>query len=316
MANLACMKELAGMIWENAEHEINGMGHCLEIGGVPVTFPYQSVEQASFNEPIPPKICDSYFAMKDLHRPGAMPEDWVGFIREAASIREQKGCNDPVNLVYAVCFVLEDFPEAARQENLSPFDFLPEGCPDLSDGKRVKQVVDSVLASPRLAPLLVQTITSLIPDMSSGAYLDRDKAVETIKDEGICDGILLNIGCGLGGNTAQWGKETGLKTIGIDRQYHPKWYGENWRDNKSGAQFARADIAEALPMLNESVDVVVYENVVPHQTVKSVAKTLENVRLTLRNGGLLAIGPQTDEKSWEKGGWTFLKKVAGELREV
>lgn len=316
MANSAYMKELASRIWENSEHEINGMGHCLEIGGVPVTFPYQSIEKASVKEPIPPKICDSYFAMKDLHRPGAMPENWVGFIQEVASIREKKGCNDPVNLVYAVCFVLEDFPEATRQENLSPFNFLPEGCPDLSDGKKVREVVDSVLVSPRLGPLLIQTITSLIPDMPSGAFLDRDKAVEIIKDEGICDGILLNIGCGLGVNTAQWGKETGLRPVGVDRQYHPKWYGKNWKDNKSGAQFVRADIAEAIPMPKESVSVVVYENVVPHQTVDSVEKTLENVHLALHDGGLLVIGPQADDDSWEKGGWTFLRKVAGELREV
>lgn len=316
MANAVCMKELAGRIWENAEHEINGMGHCLKIWGVPVTYPYEDVGQIPFNEPIPSGICESYLAMKDLHDPETMPLEWIEFIQEVGAIREKNGCNHPVNLVHAVNFVLEDFKEVARQENLLPFDVLPEGCPDLSDGKRVKDVVDSMLASPRLNALLVETLKSLIPDMSSGAYLNRSKAVKVIRDAGKQGGLLLDIGCGLGGNTAQWGKETGLKTIGIDRQYHPKWYGENWRDNKFGAQFARADIAEALPMPNESVDVVVYENVVPHQTQESVAKTLENVRLTLRDGGLLAIGPQTDEKSWEKGGWTFLKKAAGELREL
>ena len=310
------MKELAGRIWENSEHEINGMGNCLKIGGVPVTFPYKSVEQSSFNEPIPAGICDSYLAMKDLHRPETMPEDWIAFIQQAAAAREKKGCNSPINLVHAVNFVLEDFKEAAQQEKLFSFDVLPEGCPDLSDRKKVREVVDAVLASPRLGPLLAQTVASLIPDMASGIFLDRNKAVETIKDEGIYDGILLNIGCGLGENTGQWGEKTGLKTIGVDRQYHPKWYRENWRDNKSGAQFARADIAEALPMPKQSVDVVVYENVVPHQTVESVAKTLENVRLTLRDDGLLVIGPQTDDDSWENGGWTFLRKVAGELREV
>ena len=69
-------------------------------------------------------------------------------------------------------------------------------------------------------------------------------------------------------------------------------------------------------MPKQSVDVVVYENVVPHQTVESVAKTLENVRLTLRDDGLLVIGPQTDDKSWDNGGWMFLKKELGELQEI
>lgn len=316
MANSACMKELASRIWENAEHEIGGMGRCINVGGVPVTFPYQDVEQVPFNEQIPTGICASYLAMKDLHDPETMPAEWIKFIQKAGAVRERKGCNHPVNLIYAVHFVLEDFPVAAREENLFAFKALPEGSPDLSDGERVRDVVSSVLASPRLSALLVETLKSLIPDMPSGAFLNQDKAVEVIRDEGIQDGVLLNIGCGLGENTGEWGEKTGLKPVGFDRQYHPKWYKENWRDNKLGAQFARVDIAEALPMPNGSADVVVYENVVPHQTVESVAKTLDNVSRVLRDDGLLVIGPQTDDVSWENGGWTFLKKEAGELREI
>ena len=310
------MKELASRIWENAEHEIGGMGRCINVGGVPVTFPYQDVEQVPSNEPISPGICDSYLAMKGLHNPETMPETWIKFVQQVAVMRERKGCNSPINLIHAVNFVLEDFPKVARQENLSAFQVLPEGCPDLSDGKKVREVVDAMLASPRLSALLVETLKSLIPDMSCGAFLDRNKAVAVIKDEGIQDGILLDIGCGLGENTGQWGEKTGLKPIGLERQYHPKWYGDIWRDSKLGARFARADIAEALPMPKRSVEVVVYENVVPHQTVESVEKTLDNIRVALRDGGLLIIGPQTDEKSWDNGGWMFLKKELGELQEI
>ena len=106
--------------------------------------------------------------MKGLHNPETMPETWIKFVQQVAVMRERKGCNSPINLIHAVNFVLEDFPKVARQENLSAFQVLPEGCPDLSDGKKVREVVDAMLASPRLSALLVETLKSLIPDMSCG----------------------------------------------------------------------------------------------------------------------------------------------------
>ena len=107
---------------------------------------------------------------------------------------------------------------------------------------------------------------------------------------------MLDIGCGLGENTGQWGEKTGLKPIGLERQYHPKWYGDIWRDSKLGARFARADIAEALPMPKKIRRSCSLRECSSAPNSRKRRKTLDNIRVALRDGGLLIIGPQTDEK--------------------
>lgn len=319
MAVPACVKELAHQVWTTAAHEIGKMHSCAEVGGVPVTFPYQDIEQVPSYEPIPLGVCQSYLAMRELHEPGTIAPEWVAFIQHIGVTRAQRGCNYPVDLVHAAYFVLEDYPDVAQQAGVLPFETLPEhegGGPDLSDGTKIREVINAMLESPRLHGLLSRTLEYLIPDLSSGAFVDREKATTVIRDAGIRSGTLVDIGCGMGDNTVQWKEQTGLRTIGIDRQFHPRWYGPYWRDHQSGAQFARADIAEALPVAEQSVDVVVYENVVPHQTEESVARTLEHVHRVLRDDGLLAIGPQHDEESDENGGWMFVRKEFGTLKKM
>lgn len=319
MAVPVCVKELAHRVWTTAAHEIGGMHSRAEVGGVPVTFPYQNVEQLPPYEPMPPGVIQSYLAMRELHEPGAMPPEWVTFIQDIGAMRAGRECNYPVDLVHAAYFVIEDHPDVAREAGIPPFATLPEhdgGGPDFRDGVKVREVIDAMLGSPRLHELLARTLECLLPDLSSGAFLDRERATTVILELGIPNGTLVDIGCGMGDNTVQWREQTGLNTIGIDRQFHRRWYEPYWRTNQSGAEFTQADIAESLPMATQSVDVVVYENVVPHQTERGVAQTLEQVQRVLRDDGLLAIGPQHDEESDEHGGWMFLRKESGTLKKM
>lgn len=264
-----------------------------EVQGIKLTYPYHEIAHVSYNTIISDNDWANYKAMKDLFS-GELPEHWISYIKEVAAIRKQRGCSYPLDLVSAAYFTVRESPERIAQLGLPTLETTPSGEDDLSNIEGVKAVVDGILNDEILREKMTGILAVLIPDVG-GVYLDQGPVNNFLEKRG-CNGIFLDLGSGTGVRTTKWAKKF-KSAIALERQFHPDFYNA-WLDKSNGVNFLRGDFARGIPILNDSVDVVLMESVVPHITAKALADSLKQALSVLKPNGFLFIGPQHHEYNW------------------
>lgn len=311
------MKEIkiAKKLVETTDTQLRNSDLAVDIAGVAITFPYHSVSQARYNEYIPTEIWDSYQTMTELFIEGKFPKRWIPIFKEAGKIRERKHCNVPLDLVSAAHFVTLEHLEETRQVGIPLFEHLTgdvAGAIDLRDKEFVIEVIDGIIRVPGLRKALIETAANLLPDTSTNP-LNREEAVRLLKTLGINEGICVDLGCGTGINSKWWQEQSGLGVIGVERQYHPEWYDDFWKNDIPNLTFVQTDAAEGLPFPDGSVRVVLMENVIPHVTQEGVEKFIIQTQKVLEKGGWLLVGPQCDYENDDFSGWMIFRKEGTEL---
>jgi len=222
---MAGEKGLAQSIKYRAEHYLNSMGidriPPVMIDGVGVDYPYSEVEGAGYNEPIPEGVWKNYEALKSLHTSENIPPHWKTFIKEVNKSRKANGCYGPVDLVYGLFFFTEEHP-LAQKANLPHFALTDDGVTNFQDTAIITNTINTILANDELRHGYQQVMDNLLPDLSQ-IPLGKDYVQKMLSRMGITGGVVLDLGCGIGRDTAEWSEKLGLFTLGLERQYHPQW---------------------------------------------------------------------------------------------
>lgn len=276
------------------------------VGKVGVDYPYSEVEHASYDDIISPGVWDSYETLKTLFNPESMPPAWHSFIKSVNRAQKETGFTGPVNLAWGISFLAEDCP-LAKKYGLEEFGLLNTGETDFRDAEKIKNSINIALAKPKLRKELRRIMSVLSPDMSA-SYVSTEKLVKFLERAGVTSGILAELGCGLGLESVNFAKNLKMQVVGMERQYHERWYPKFWveaRKEIGNLDFVRGDFAQALPFAEGSVDAAVMERVVPHVTHKSLENGLREVLRVLKPGGLFFVGP---ENTKDYSGWRILRK--------
>lgn len=311
-------KELAASVKESAKNYMESVGIHYEapfsIDGIPYSFPYSEVEYASWDEYIPEKVYESYEVLREIFDPENMPESWIKLIKEVGMERKIKGTEYPVNLVYGLNFFAKENP-AGKSLLFKEFKRTFGNDPDFSDPSIFVNDMNKVLSDPVMREEFKKSLSILIADISNG-YLPKTEVKKILRKEGIEKGIVLDVGCGIGGETSEWAAELDHTVLGLDRQYHPTWYNKHWKKETCdlpNLEFLRADFNEGLPFADNSIEAVIFQYVAQHVTTEAMENGLKEARRVLKSGGLVFIGPQVQEKYCS---WRCFKKEKGEFTEI
>ncbi len=125
------------------------------------------------------------------------------------------------------------------------------------------------------------------------------------------EGVILEIGYGMGEHSVKI-KEIGVsKLVSIDRQFHPVWYTE-WTNENNNIDFVRTD-ARNLPFGDRSVQVAILHFVTQYVSESGLTNIVSEASRVLKENGILAVGPQhEDSKSPERVNddlWRFFVKT-------
>jgi len=276
-------------------------GEWVEVNGVKVTHPFAGVANASYDQCVSTEVYESYLAMRELFSDRELPDEWRAFVAEVGQVRERAGCSYPVDLITGVIFTQLENQERFKELGLE--DLKSEDDLDLRDKERVKRIVNGVLGDPVLRDKLRQTMTYLVPDVSYNALWSEELAL-VLDDLCQVSGVVVDMGCGTGRETVRLAER--FMVVGLDWQYHARWYDGHWKSGEAG--FARSDIRSA-PLPDGVAKAVVMSHVVPHINGALVDVLCEARRL-LNEGGILAVGPQ------EFNSWVFYRKSNGGFIEV
>lgn len=281
------------------------------IEGVKIRFPYCELEYSNDRDYYQSQtVWDSKRSLYNLFK-NNLPLEWIPFIKEVGKERALAGNDTPMDLVTGVGFILEENSEYVKGAGIKPYtkdindDYDYTNIPDLVN------TINSVITDKYLRNLLIKSLTIQIFDQ--GGNWDSNNTINKIFEDLAHQGkTVLDIGVGTGRKTFKRFKETGAKTIAIERQYHPLQYGEYWSNSNPKMQFIRSDAAESIPLANESVDFALMECVVPHITQEALENMLTETARILKVGGILIVGPE--EEDWEdeeycaESRWRYFKK--------
>jgi SAM-dependent methyltransferase len=268
------------------------------VEGIKVTHPYQFVEQASAGEYFPSEIMDGYKVGKELT--DNMPPHWIQVVKEADELKKQKGSDFPVNLLHGALRVSNNSEKAKELGVVYPKN--KSGWPSF-DKAKVVETVDAVIANPDLRKELLEQLAVQVPDESGSDQAEHLPVIFLLEKLGIKNGIMLDIGSGLGTIVNQWAREVKLHIVASERQFDAAHYPRFWK-NRPNLSFMNAD-ATQLPIKDSSVKVATMENVVQHMTEDALIKTLPEVMRVLQPEGLLFVGPSTVD-DWNS--WIVLRK--------
>lgn len=295
-------REIAGNLINSVSYYSYKEVLCVDIDGVEVTFPYHNVVLASRNDPLPPGAYENYLAMSDLFTPENIPQHWVDFLREIGPEKIAAGNAEPMDLIGAIDFISIENP---RYKELKIPLFREEAGEniDFRNREEIIGIVNAVLNDSRLKEDLRKRLIIQEPDIF--AYFPPNEIIfELLIRLGVKSGMIVDFGCGTGEYTKKWlGHEYTI--IGLDRQYHPKWYDKHWKSNDADIRFIRADFMKGLPFPDNSVDLGVMTSVVSHTTENGLVKGLKEIKRVIKDEGILVVGPQDTE---DYHSWTVLRK--------
>lgn len=295
-------QEIAGNLINSASYNSYKEVLFVDIDGIEVTFPYHNVALASWNDPLPPGAYENYLAMSKLFTPENIPQHWVDFLREIGPEKIAAGNAEPMDLISAIDLISIENP---RYKELK-IPFIRKGAEeniDLTNREEIIGIVNAVLNDFRLKEDLRKRLVIQEPDIS--AYFPSNEIIfELLIRLGVKSGIIVDFGCGTGEYTKKWlGHEHTI--IGLDRQYHSKWYDKHWKSNDADIRFIRADFMKGLPFPDNSVDLGVMTSVVSQTTENGLAKGLKKIKRVIKEGGILVVGPQDTE---DYHSWVILRK--------
>lgn len=296
--------------YHTTKHGFNVLGHI-------VVHPYTYVHYLPYDEPVFENQIAGLKAMDHLFSPENLPSSWADFITEAGKLREHYNSRSQIDLIFLVYHLIQN-NLLANIYHLPRFS-MHNGELNLSDEQEVKAIVNNILENPFLKQKLLELSTIYCPTCS-GMDLMIEDISELLTARGFTSGYLLDLGCGLGEKTPSWA-ETGLRVIGIDRQYYPDFF-PLWHrqypdymgiSNSQNITYVRSDFIEGLPFQDNSITVAVMYFVAHHITETGLEKGLKEVKKVLINQGLLLVCPQ--EEQWTK--WRVFEKVkAGNISRL
>ena len=302
-------KSIAKSLIDNSVNGFYGEILSVDIEGVNLTFPFQDVAMRGWNEPVPSDIYENFSTMKGLFSPENIPQRWLELLREVEPEKVGAGNKTPTNLIAAVHFISVENPRY-QELGISKFENSAQGVMDLSNKKDVVEKVNAVLDDPSLRQDLKRRLIVQEPDVSA-YFPDNEEIFELLERLGIKCGTIVDFGCGTGSDTDNWLNDN-YTLLGLDRQYHPEWYDVYWKNKTINAHFFRSDFMEMLPLASNSVDLGVMTNVVIQTTEEGLAKGLREIRRVIKEGGILAVGPQSTE---DYSSWVVLRKEGNKFVE-
>lgn len=219
---------------------------------------------------------------------------WIEVIAQANQVRQDAGIDFPLPLEVAL-YNLQNENGCELAQKMSPVE--------VADFEELAEFLDLVTTNQNIKESFLAETAYLIPDRTSYPP-NKLMVADFLQERGITCGTLIDAGCGTGFSVASWHKLTGLRIVGIERQYHPRWYKPYWCKKESKIHFLRGNLMGGLPILDNSVEVCVMDNVVAYMQVDALVQTLEEVNRILRpKVGVLAVAPVYSSYNW-----TFFEK--------
>ena len=291
----------------------------ITVEGVKIRYPYSGFSCTNgrgYN--CPSVVWESRNNLYDLFH-NDFPQEWIPFIKEIDEKRKSVGNDTPINLVIGTVFVIEENLKYAEKIGLEPYKRSEDGYRDYRDIPKLVETINTIINDQFLNTRLTTTLIRQIDDC--GGYWDEnDTILKICKDLATQGKQILDIGIGTGEKTSNRSTESGVKTIGIERQFHPEYYGPYWGNENPNIQFVRADANEAIPLKSNSIDFALMECVVAHITLDSLDRILTDVKRVLKPGGILMVGPEKiDREKEEYSGesrWRYFVKVNSEEKTV
>jgi len=310
--NVQYCNKLANHLKRDIDGEVSPL--FIEVAGVRITYPYMELGERSFYERgfgYDNRVeYASFLTLLELFSPTEIPSDWINFLKEVEEEKSLRGCDYPSDLVCGVLFTLENNTRADVLR-IEPFN-TEEGSPDFSNKEEVRHKIDAVLADPELRGQLKGIMTILTPDTSH--HPADIESIGKIISKITVPGVIVDLGCGKGSGTLELADYTNQFIIGMDRQYRSKWY-LPWKEKWTNISFAMADFNQGIPLLAESVNLVLLRSVVQHITIDSLYLVLiEATRVLKTDTGLLVVGPQSykfgglEKADLNDGYWRYYKK--------
>lgn len=275
------------------------------IEGVKVRYPYcelDYIDDRDFTSS--PVVWESKKKLYELFK-NNLPQEWISFIKEVGKKRIDAGNSSSLDLIIGVGFTIDENVDYSKSIGLHPYKRDSEGNCDYRDIPNLVKTINTVINDQFLGPILENGLTTQMFDQGTN-WDDFNTIGNIYKDLASQGKQILDIGVGIGKKTSERFNETGVKTIGIERQYHPKFYKKYWKNDNPNMQFIRSDADEAIPLQSESIDFVLMECVIPHITLDSLEKILWESARVLKNNGILMVGPE--EVDWKN------EKYDGESR--
>lgn len=310
---MSSLRETAMLISETADRGFMTSTQDLVIAGVRMTFPFKdAVETAEWNTTFQWRELDIYENLHALFQPDSLPDSWTRLIMEVGVLREAKGCAYPLDIIWGAQFLSQKYREYAQQIPIPVFsaDF-DTWLQELTQPDMVIHSINGILSDPFLRSQYVQLLSTYMVDMNQSGLPDQ-REVSSFIEQHPRQGFLVDFGCGLGHSVREWHELTGLPIIALERQYHIPWYQKFWKQEEQ-ILFARADIAERVPLPDESVPFITMSHVVNHITHLSLVHIVREAHRVLVDKGYFFIGPQfTDDDS----GWLVLQKRTTEFFPV
>ncbi|MEP7103249.1 MAG: class I SAM-dependent methyltransferase [Candidatus Dojkabacteria bacterium] len=260
---------------------------------------------------IDPFLQQLYNVGVDIWSLEKLAPDWLAFINEVIDERELIGRDNSINIFSVITLLIDNNPEILlKVKHILDSDFLDD-IEVFTDKVKIIQLVNFFLEDLELRNLLRRTLIDYMPFMSANWVQVRD-AKEFIKGLNLDGGLVLDLGCGDGENTADL-VGAGYKVIGIDKQYFPEQFDGNWRKQQDGLEFKVGD-AEHLDYPRNSVDVIVMTSVIGHYTEEAITRILKEARRIVKPNGYILIGPQHLGSIWFD--YRVLKKAKRALKEL
>lgn len=282
------------------------------IEGVRVRYPYCELDYLDDRDfSSSPVVWESKKKLYDLFK-NNLPQEWIPLIKEIGEKRTIAGTNTPLDLVIGVGFVIEENLKYSKSIGLQPYKRDSERNCDYRYIPNLIKTINTVINDKFLGSLLKKSLVTQMFDQ--GTNWDDFNTIENIyKDLASQGKKVLDIGVGIGKKTSERFDKTNVKTIGIERQFHPKFYKKYWKNDNPNMQFIRADADEAIPLKSSSIDFALMECVIPHITLDSLEKILMETARVLKTDGILMVGPEEvnwkDEEYDDESRWRYFIKT-------
>ena len=215
-----------------------------------------------------------------------MPSEWKEVLTKIIENRLTNGIEEPLNLEWLLYLFCVDREVEFERKDVENYEIIDK-VPDFSDTNKTKELMQAILTSDRLMQQFIQDASYSLPD-SHDEDIDYSSVSELIVILG-GDKPVLDLACGQGVHTGKL-SEKGANVIGVERQYHSKYYKKYW--NLPGSKFVRADIRN-LPFAWGQYRVALMTNAEIYMTKEGFQETLDSVRKVLVVGGVFVIGPQS-----------------------
>lgn len=288
------MKELATNLKENdaalQPHHVS----TLEVYGVRVFALTHEIFGMVPSYELPANAHRNLLAEKALFNSETLPAGSEELIREVEAKRTTNGCAYPVDIISAMHFI--SMSEEGQAHGMEPFDMSEHGIPDFTNVDKYRRMLEIIISTPELRKKLVNISSVRIPDEINDDQVDAAQLAERLEELGLDkDALILDLGCGTGKSSQEIQAISGMKVVGVERQYHAKWYDPQWKSKNPNLTYLRADFVRGIPLPDCVVDTAILKHVINHMTADALEQGLRETARVLKPGGYLLVCPQFAE---------------------